>query len=88
VKEKGYGSPDHKSRAQNNVQLKEAGKPSPGFPTPQSEHIPQQEQATEGTESPETGLKDKPPLKKRRSLAFAGPRISDELLRISENKKP
>jgi len=57
-------------------------------PTPESKRAPQQEQATGGTESPEAGPKDKPPLKRRRSLAFISTRISDELLRISENKKP
>jgi hypothetical protein len=43
---------------------------------------------TENAESSEPDQKDKHPLKRRRSLAFAGPLVTDELLSISENKKP
>jgi hypothetical protein len=74
-----------------------------GVPPPEEEQVKPQQESAEGQSEPadlnvssadtvhagssEVG-KDKPPLKRRRSLAFAGPRISDELLRISENKKP
>jgi hypothetical protein len=75
----------------------EGGEGTRGVPQPQQASAEGQNEPaglnvnsanTGDAESPEAGLQDKSPLKRRRSLAFAGPRISDELLRVSENKKP
>ena len=39
-RDRGLGRPDQKPKSQNNAQLKEAGKPSPGFPTLKPEQSP------------------------------------------------
>lgn len=101
MKELGQGRPDRAPKSQSKTKQPEQSPQSGGIKSPERQPLPSHGEGqgepvdlnansanTVDAESPEAGLKDKPPLKKRRSLAFAGPRISDELLRISENKKP